>query len=357
FYMVETEDDVWDHNYLVSGLAYKMREIKFDFIVALDDFDVEHVAFVREYFRISGMGETTARYFRDKLAMRVKAESEGVPVPAFTALFNDADIHDYTQRVPPPWMVKPRMQASAAGIKKIYSAEELWSHLEYLGGERHEYLLEKFAPGDVYHVDSLNTDGKVVFTRVGQYLDTPFEVAHGGGIFRSVTVEHDSQEAKDLEKLNADVMKAFGMNYSASHSEFIKNREDGKYYFIETSSRVGGAHIAEMVEFSSGINLWWEWARIELAACRKEKYKLPKQKKEYGGVMISLSKYEYPDMSSFNDPEVVWKMHKKYHVGLIVHSKQRERVLELMDKYAEIIHHEFHAAAPAKEKFRGHGDS
>lgn len=163
--------------------------------------------------------------------------------------------------------------------KKIHNKEQLWQHLNHLGGERHEYLLEKFAPGAVYHVDSLTTEGKVVFSRVSQYIDTPFEVAHGGGIFRSHTIEMGSEEDIALQELNKEVMKAFGMQYSASHSEFIKCIEDGKYYFLETASRVGGANLAEMVEFASGINLWAEWAKIETAAVRKQPYKLPKVKR------------------------------------------------------------------------------
>lgn len=353
FYMVEDENGMWNHDHLIGGLAHKMRNTKFDVFAALDDFDVEHVAFLREYFRVPGMGETTARYFRDKLAMRIKAQSEGVPVPAFSALFHDEDIHVFTEKVTAPWLVKPRMQASAAGIKKIYNTDELWAHLNYLGGERHEYLIEKFAPGTVYHVDALTTDGKVVFSRVSEYLDTPFEVAHGGGIFRSMTLELGCEEDIALQKLNEDVMRAFGMQYSASHTEFIKCNEDGKYYFLETASRVGGANLAEMVEYASGINLWGEWARIETAACKGQKYKLPKAKKEHAGIIVSLSRYQHPDTSSFEDKEIAWRMKKDHHIGLILHSKDRSKIRVLLDKYVERVKNEFHASAPAKEKLIG----
>ena len=70
-------------------------------------------------------------------------------------------------------------------MKKIYNADELWAHLNSLGGDRHNFLVEQFKPGDVYHVDALSQDGKVIFSRASQYLAPPFEVAHGGGIFRS----------------------------------------------------------------------------------------------------------------------------------------------------------------------------
>lgn len=339
----------WDDNNIKNGIAYKMRSIRFDRFVALDDFDVENVATLREHFRMPGMGQTTSRYFRDKLAMRVKARDSGIPVPDFTALFNDDAINLFADTVPAPWLLKPRSEASATGIKKLHSKDDLWNTIHELGDDRHQYLVEKFAPGDVYHVDGLNFNGKVVFSRVSQYLDTPFEVAHGGGIFRSHTVEIGSGDDKGLQELNKKVMKSFGMIDSASHTEFIKSKETGEYFFLETSSRVGGANLAEMVEASSGVNLWKEWARLELAVLKGEPYKLPKIKKTYAGIVVSLSRFEYPDTSSFTDSELVWRMDKPWHIGLIVESDSRERVLELLDQYTKRIGEEFHASLPAPD--------
>ena len=193
----------WDQSDITKGIAYKFRSIKFDRFVALDDFDVEKVALLREHFRMPGMGRTTSHHFRDKLAMRVKAKDEGINVPEFTPLFHDNDINAYTDRVSPPWLLKPRLEASATGIKKIHSKDELWQIVNNLNDERDNYLIEKFAPGDVYHVDGLNVDGKVIFSRVSKYLDTPFEVAHGGGIFRSATCDIGSKVEKGLTKLHS----------------------------------------------------------------------------------------------------------------------------------------------------------
>lgn len=351
FYVEQGPHNEWKMEDVAAGLAWMMRTRPVDRIVALDDFDVEKAAYLREHFRSPGMGQTTARHFRDKLAMRVKAAEEGIPVPPFSALFNDAAINAFADTVPAPWIVKPRGQASATGMKKIYSREELWQHLDSLGSERHEYLVEQFKPGDVYHVDALSEGGKVIFARVSQYLATPFDVAHGGGIFRSVIVPFGSEDEKKLSRLNSDVMQAFGMQYSASHTEFIRNRETGDYYFLETASRVGGAHLAEMVEAASGLNLWYEWARLEAAIAKDEKYQLPEVRKEYAGIVVSLTKQEWPDDSQFNDAEIAWRMTgMDYHIGLIVRSKKRERVLELLDQYADRIRHDYHASAPAPSK-------
>lgn len=351
FYIEQDANNNWNMKDVIGGLAWLMRSKKIDRIVSLDDFDVEKGAELREHFRIPGMGQTTCRHFRDKLAMRIEARDAGIPVPGFSSLFNDGDIHEFTQNNPGPWIVKPRGQASATGMKKVHTPEELWAQLEKLGGERHEYLVEQFKPGAVYHVDALSEGGKVVFSRVSQYLATPFEVAHGGGIFRSAISEFGGEDDKALTALNAKVMDAFGMQYSASHTEFIKCHEDGQFYFLETSSRVGGAHLAEMVEVSSGVNLWFEWARLEAAVARGEKYTLPKVRKDYAGIVVSLARQQWPDISQFNDAEIAWRMTEmEYHVGLIVQSKKRARVLELLDNYADRIARDYHASAPAPEK-------
>jgi hypothetical protein len=352
FFFLDSIDNTFEtYQKMLTGLSYIIRRKKFDRVVALDDFDVEKAALVREHFRIPGMGQTTARYFRDKLAMRVQAQDAGINVPPFSPLFHDIDITEYLQKTSPPWVIKPRSEASAAGIKKVHSFQEAWDKIHSLGEERHQFLIEQFKPGDVFHVDALSVDGKVIFSRSSQYLNTPFEVAHGGGIFRSVTVDIDSKEDKALRKMGAEVMKAFGMKFSASHTEVIKCYEDGKLYFLETASRVGGAHLAEMVEFSSNINLWREWAKIESAMAAGGTYELPQFDNFYSGIIISLSSHEHPDYSPFNDSEIVWKMDETYHVGLIVKSKSRERVLELMDKYANMIRDlGYHASAPAPDK-------
>lgn len=346
FYIEEQGHNNYNQDELIKGLAYVFRTRKIDRVVALDDFDVEKAAFVREQFRIPGMGRTTASYFRDKLAMRIKAAASGIRVPAFSSLFNDVQINEFIEKHPGPWMVKPRSEASAAGITKSHSAGELWDTIHALGDKRHEYLVEQYKPGNVYHVDCLSVGGKVVFNWSSIYLAPPFDVAHGGGIFRSATVPFGSPEQHALETISVDVLKAFGLQYSASHTEVIRSHDDGHYYFLETSCRVGGAHLADMVEASSGLNLWKEWALLETAEALGIPYSLPPLRRDYAGIVVSLSRHEWPDMTPFNAPEVVWKMQESFHVGCIVQSAERSRVLELLDQYAEVIRLDYHASAP-----------
>ncbi len=334
-FFMEGQDTDWNLEHLFLGVSNLMRNHKVDAIVALDDFDVEKATYLRENLRIDGMGQTTGRYFRDKLAMRMRAKSCGISNPKFCSLFNDHEVNDFADSVPAPWVLKPRSEASASGIIKVYDKESLWGHITELGNNRFKYLVEQFRPGDVYHVDSLILDGKIQFVVSSRYLATPMEISQGGGIFRSANVPYDSDDDKALKKINAEVIKGFGLKHGAAHSEYIKCKEDGKFYFLETSSRVGGAHLAEMVEAASGINLWAEWAAIEDSLVKGTEYKLPKVQKGYAGIVLTLSKFEHPDLSSFDDPEVWFRVPLEYHAGLIVKSDSHERVLELLDTYAD----------------------
>src|SRR5437868_1216721 len=51
-----------DRQAVIHTIAYLMRSRPIDRFAALDDFDVDLVAALREHFRIPGMGETTARH-------------------------------------------------------------------------------------------------------------------------------------------------------------------------------------------------------------------------------------------------------------------------------------------------------
>jgi biotin carboxylase len=350
FYLPHNGNDPVNLDAMVRGLAYEMRAHRIDSVVALDDYDVEKAALVRETFRLGGMGQTTARYFRDKLAMRIQARQSGIRIPAFSALFNDDLLTAFLNTSTGPWMVKPRSEASATGIRKVYSVADARAFVHSLGDARADYLIEEFRPGRVYHVDALTTRGKTVFTSVSQYLATPMEVAHGGGVFRTRTLPAADPLAMVLQKLNAQLLAAFGLRNSASHTEYILGDDDGEFYFLETACRVGGAHIAEMVEAGSGLNLWREWARLESALLREVPYKLPKASPSHAGLIVSLARQQWPDTSGFIDDEIWWRMQREQHIGLIVRSPDPGRVLILLDDYLARIRAEFHASAPARDK-------
>jgi biotin carboxylase len=343
FYMHDV-DKQWKLDELVAGVSHLAQREDIDRIVPLDDFDLEKASALREHLRVPGMGETTTRYFRDKLAMRVKAASDGIPVPGFVHVLNRARIRSFCAQVDPPWFLKPRQQAGAIGIRKITGEDELWAAIDELGDRSSQYLLETYVAGDVYHVDSIVYEREIRMAIASRYGTPPFDVSHGGGVFTSALVERGTDADRGVLELNRKVLTSLGLVRGVSHSEYIR-RANGEFVFLETSARVGGAHINELVEAATGVNLWAEWARIEKAG-GDEPYDVRPPRADYSGLIVSLARQERPDLEAYADPEIVWRLDKRHHAGLIVRSPSCARVEDLLGRYRERFAHDFVATLP-----------
>ena len=346
----DAHPDLFIH--VISLLA---RQNRIDRVIALEEYDVIMAAQIREHLCLPGMSSTTARLFRDKLAMSMKARTAGLSVPDFVPLLSYDEIRHYMERVPPPWVIKPRADVSAIGIRKVQEPEEVWRAIDELDARERlrerspHYLLSKFIAGNVFHVDSIVDNGRVLFAGANQYGRPPIVVAHQGGAYLSHTIERGSDDEKSLFEINQQLVRALGMEKGATHAEFIKHDADGRFYFLEIAARVGGAYIAEVLEAASGTNLWREWAKLELSDERSAK-RAPIDEKNYAGIVLSLARQEYPDTSAYNDPEIFYRVKKRHHVGLIVRSLKLERVTELLDGYARRFADDFIAVVPPLDR-------
>jgi len=269
-------------------------------------------------------------------------------------LINRDEVQNFMERVPAPWIIKPRSDVSAIGIRKVDTANEVMRAMDEMN-ERENlrerasyYLLARFVAGEVFHVDSVVNDGRVVFSGANQYGRPPMQVAHQGGAYISRTVERGSSDEKSLLDANKKLIKALGLERGAAHAEFIKSEDDGKFYFLEIAARVGGAYIAEVLEAATGVNLWREWARLEIAEGKVPRIR--PARKDYAGIILSLAKQEYPDTSAYVDEEIVYRVKKRHHAGLIVRSPQLLRVNELLAGYSSRFADDFVAVAPPPER-------
>jgi biotin carboxylase len=340
----------------VHAAAHLAREQKIDALVALEEFDVVTTALAREHLRLPGFDSARARLFRDKLAMRQRARDASLRVPEFVPLFNYQEVGEYMERVPPPWVIKPRSDVSSSGIRRLEESEHVWRAIEALDAREalqdksSYYLLEKFVPGEVFHVDSITEDGECIFSGASRYGRPPLEVAQGGGVFTTHTLDYDSEEYQELTRLNSELLRALGLKRGAAHAEFIRGAEDGEFYFLEVAARVGGAYIAETLEAATGHNLWREWARAEVAHARGGRVGRLEPRREYGGIALSLARQERPDTSGYDDPEIVFRVDKPHHVGLVVRSTDLARVRGLLDDYSARFGRDFSATVPPPER-------
>src|SRR5919106_2138094 len=109
----------------IDLLAFLGRKLKIDRVIALEEFDVVTAALMREHLCLPGLSSSRAKIFRDKLSMAVQSQRAGINVPDFVQLLNQQKVSEYMQRVPGPWVIKPRSDVSAIGISKVSEPDEV----------------------------------------------------------------------------------------------------------------------------------------------------------------------------------------------------------------------------------------
>lgn len=353
---VKTVDDHASQDEYIRAVTNISGSLYIDRVVGLDEFDVMTAARAREHLQLAGMTSSHALRFRDKLSMRNIASRAGIPCPEFTGVFNQQAIVDYLERVPGPWIVKPRYEVSAFGIRKCETKEQVWDVLTDLDNRNNwrdhpsQFVLERFIAGNVFHVDSVVENGKVQAAGVSKYGTPPFSVTHYGGVFTTSIVPYKVKERKELEALNKTLLEAFKYERGVSHAEFLQSADDGKFHLLEVACRVGGAYIANVLEHACNFNLWREWGKLETAT-EDNPYRLPKLRKDFAGIALALANQDHPDTSHYTDEEIVYRVNKPKHVGLIFYSKKQKRLEELLAVYSERISNDFLAVAPAKERY------
>jgi hypothetical protein len=237
---------------IANTVTYLARTRRFARIISLTAADMPTAAALREHMRIPGMGLTTTRSFRDRLAMRAKADKLGIRVPAYCAIFNYDDLRLYMETVPAPWLLLPRCVVSSAEVQQLDDAEQVWRALDVLGDEQSNFLLEQALPGDVFLTTEIVADGKVVFA----------------------TDSDHTGEALELKSIPARLIPALGMVRGVTQTKFLRSHASGKMYFLETVAEAADESLADIVE-RGGVSFGVEWARVEVASMRGESYRLP----------------------------------------------------------------------------------
>jgi biotin carboxylase len=173
---------------------------------------------------------------------------------------------------------------------------------------------------------------------------------HEGGVFTTRTVDRASRDWIELTALNAGLAPSMGMVRGVTHAEYIRAHADGRFHFLEIAARVGGAFISDLIETATGINLWREWAKLEIASLRGQDYLPPAAREDYAGSVLCLAQTADPDTSAFDDPEIVLRIKKHHHAGLIVRSGKAQRVEHLLEQYSAQFARQFLASMPPPEK-------
>ena len=128
----------------------------------------------------------------------------------------------------------------------------------------------------------------------------------------------------------------------------VRTEVDGPVLVV-TIDRPEVRNAVDRVAAETGLTLWREWARLDAAGDGRP-YSVPPLSDRYAGLVLTLAKQEWPDLSAYADPEIVFRVSKARHAGLIVASPDETRVRALLDEYAARFAADFFAFAPAPDR-------
>ena len=321
-----------------KGAAHLARTERIDRIVALDDFDVELAAMLREYLLVPGMGETTARAFRDKLAMRRRARSAGHRLPGVRAHPEPRGDSRVDRRA------SRRRGSSSRGRRPRRSASRRCDRPTSCGSaldvaRRHPRRLPARAVRRrrrlSRRLDRLRA-ARALRGRQPLRHAAVRRRARGRHLRHADAADARSARAARWWRLNARVLDVVRPACAACRTPSSSARATAAAFPRDLGARRRRLHRRRR----RGGDRHQPVARVGAAGDRRRGRRLRSAAAaaiDRGGIVLSLARQEAPDMSGYTDPEIVVRIRKAHHAGLIVASPDADRVRQLLAGYTAAL--------------------
>jgi biotin carboxylase len=237
-------------------------------VVATGEDDLFRAARLRELFGVPGPSSSDVLLFRDKLLMKERAMSAGIPVATHSEVQTTTDLVAFVRDVGYPIVVKPIRGMGSADTYVIRSDAELASFADRRPfgsnlGLPH-LLAEKFVEGALCHVNGLVLDGRMQVVSASRFIHTALEYVRDQSFLGSYVMGGENPDRARLTEFATRVLlEAFPTpSESLFHLECFL-QPDGKIVLCEVACRLGGNGINEEVRLSYDIDMKLEWLRAQ----------------------------------------------------------------------------------------------
>ena len=243
------ECDIYDYDRIVDFA----RENGFTAVTSdQNDLMMPTVAYVAEKLGLPGNTYAQVNSYCNKNAFRSVCERAGVPVPANTEVIDNSKPYF---NVGLPWIVKPSDSQSSIGISKINTIEEYSAAVEYAlsKSKHHKAILEQFFVGDEFVCEGFVYHGKYYNLFFGDRRYFQGTLIPSQTLFPSELDKSIQNKILECEKsITHEINPSFGI----VHSEYLVNRENGKFCIVESAIRGGGVYISShLVPLATGIDV------------------------------------------------------------------------------------------------------
>jgi hypothetical protein len=151
----------------------------------------------------------------------------------------------------PAVVAKPRRGTGAVDVHVLSSASEASAFATAYAARLDDFEVEEFIAGDLFHVDSVVRDGKVLVATASRYLDETTSYLRLAPS-RSISVEPGPLLDR-LLAFNQQVIECYPAYSGVTHHEMFVSGDD--IVFCEIAARAGGGGVIAGFRSRTGVDL------------------------------------------------------------------------------------------------------
>lgn len=260
---------------------YAAMKYDIDAILTMSDYPVRTVAYVCEKLGFPGLTTRAAEISTNKYLFRECLRKNQIRVPFYRSSFSYAEIKNMIKTSDFPLVVKPVDSSASRGVSKVENFSSLKSAFEeaQFNSKNGQVIVEEYLEGPEYSVESLTQNSKNYIVAITEKTTSsgPFFVEERHIVPAKLT----TRQRVEIENIVAKIIKAVGINNSASHAE-IKLTCQGPVA-IEIGARLGGDYItSDLVPLAKGVNMFANIVDISL----NKKIEVTNKNKRYSGIQF-----------------------------------------------------------------------
>jgi biotin carboxylase len=218
---------------------------------------------LREHLGVPGMSVAETVPFRDKEVMKQRLDAAGIRTPRHASATTVAGCREAAESIgfpKVPIVIKPIAGAGSADTYRVDSEEKLEAVLPAL---RHvsEVSVEEFIEGVDYTYDTICASGDIAHYSISFYRPRALEARSHEWISPQTVVvrDVDAPELRPGREMGEAVLKALGFRTGFTHMEWFLT-PDGEAVFGEIAARPPGAHLVDLINYASDVDVFTGWA-------------------------------------------------------------------------------------------------
>ena len=237
------------------------------------------VATVATELGLPGISVSSAYIASDKLMMKEKFQSDGIPVPLFQEIFSHRDMEELAVKWGYPLVIKPNDGRGARGVLRVTKdLDKEWAFQHALENSDHKRVIaEKFIEGKQLSTESM-VYGNRCFTAsisdrnyelIEQY--SPYMIENGGVLPADIN-ESDNQAIEQVIKKTAQSM---GIENGTIKGDIVLSSEGP--VVIEMAARLSGGYLCtDQIPLARGVDLVKQTIKLALGEALDPSELIPK---------------------------------------------------------------------------------